>query len=246
MDRRTFLKRSGLTAFVSLSPPCLFASKPLRRRRPSDADWPSKAAWKRLNDEVDGNLIPVEFPIDACIKDADGTECKNLIGDIKNPYFVGDHPGLTQTLGWVDAWFTKPSVFAVAAKDANHVAAAVNFARENDLRLVVKGGGHSYQGTSNAADSLLVWTRHMHDVSIHEAFVPQGCDGKQAPQRAVTCGSGAIWMQAYDTVTTKAGAYVQGADARPWASPGLCKAAASEVFQSIMGHAPRAYSKRKL
>ena len=126
MDRRTFLKRSGLTAFVPFSPPCLFASKPLRRRRPSDADWPSKIAWKRLNDEVDGNLIPVEFPIDACIKDADGTECKNLIADIKNPYFVGDHPGLTQTLGWVDAWFTKPSVFAVAAKDANHVAAAVN------------------------------------------------------------------------------------------------------------------------
>ena len=205
MDRRTFLKRSGLAAFVPLLPPCLFASKPLRRRRPSDADWPSKAAWKRLNDQVDGNLIPVDFPIDACIKDTDGTECKNLIADIKNPYFVGDHPGLTQTLGWVNAWFTKPSVFAVAAKDANHVAAAVNFARENDLRLVVKGGGHSYQGTSNAADSLLVWTRHMHDVSIQEAFVPQGCGGKQAPQRAVACGSGAIWMQAYDAVSTKAG-----------------------------------------
>src|SRR5438046_10022888 len=94
MDRRTFLKRAGLAAFVPLSPPCLFASNPLRRRRPSDADWPSKAAWKRLNDEVDGNLIPVDFPIDACIKDADGTECKNLIADIKNPYFVGDHPGL--------------------------------------------------------------------------------------------------------------------------------------------------------
>ena len=25
--------------------------------------------------------------------------------------------------------------------------------------FVVKGGGHSYQGTSNAPDSLLVWTR---------------------------------------------------------------------------------------
>ena len=110
----------------------------------------------------------------------------------------------------VEMRITKPSVFAVAAKDANHVAAAIKFARENDLRLVVKGGGHSYQGTSHAADSLLVWTRHMHDVSMQEAFVPQGCAGKQPAQRAVTCGSGAIWMQAYDAVTTKAGAYVQG------------------------------------
>jgi FAD/FMN-containing dehydrogenase len=80
----------------------------------------------------------------------------------------------------------------VAASNANHIAAAVNFARKNDLRLVVKGSGHSYQGTSNAADSLLVWTRRMHDITMHEAFVPQGCNGKRAPQHAVTLGSGAI------------------------------------------------------
>src|SRR5438552_5944390 len=237
MDRRTFLKRSGLTAFVPLSPPCLFASKPLRRRRPSDADWPSKAAWKRLNDQVDGNLIPVDFPIDACIKDTDGTECKNLIADIKNPYFVGDHPGLTQTLGWVDAWFTKPSVYAVAAQNANHIAAAVNFARENDLRLVVKGGGHSYQGTSNAPDSLLVWTRHMNDVAMRENFVPQGCKQTHAPQRAVTCDSGAVWMQAYDAVTTKAGAYVQGGGCTTVGVAGLIQSGGFGSFSKHYGMA---------
>ena len=235
MDRRTFLKRSGLTAFLPLWPPRLFASKTFRRRRPSDADWPSKAAWKRLNDEVDGNLIPVEFPIDACIKDADGAGCKDLLASIKNPYYIGDQPGLTQTLGWVDAWFTKPSVFAVAAKDANHVAAAVNFARENDLRLVVKGGGHSYQGTSNAPDSLLIWTRHMHDITMHDAFVPQGCDGKQAPQRAVTCASGAIWMQAYDAVTTKAGTYVQGGGCTTVGVAGLVQSGGFGSFSKHYG-----------
>ena len=235
MDRRTFLQRSGLAAFLPLWPPRLFASKTFHRRHPSDADWPSKAAWKRLNDQVDGNLIPVESPIDACIKNVEGAECTNLLANIKNPYFVGDHPGLTQTLGWVEAWFTKPSVFAVAAKDANHVAAAVNFARENDLRLVVKGGGHSYQGTSNAADSLLVWTRHIDDVSMHEAFVPRGCEGKQAAQRAVTCGSGAIWMQAYDEVTTKAGAYVQGGGCTTVGVAGLVQSGGFGSFSKHYG-----------
>ena len=224
-----------MTAFLQLWPPCLFASKTFRRRRPSDADWPSKAAWKRLNDALDGNLIPVEFPIDACIKEADGTACKNLIANIKNPYYIGEHPGLTQTLGWVDAWFTKPSVFAVAAKDANHVAAAIQFARENDLRLVLKGGGHSYQGTSNAPDSLLVWTRQMHDVLMHEAFVPEGCDGKQVAQRAVTCGSGAIWMQAYDAVTTKAGAYVQGGGCTTVGVAGLVQSGGFGSFSKHYG-----------
>ena len=162
------------------------------RRRPSDANWPSPAAWKRLNDEVDGNLIPVEFPIEACVKDTGSAACQNLLNNIHNPYYIGDQPGLTQTLGWVDAWVSKPSVYVVEASNADHIAAAVNFARENDLRLVVKGGGHSYQGTSNAADSLLVWTRRMHDITMHDNFVPQGCKG--SPQRAVTLGSGAIWM----------------------------------------------------
>jgi hypothetical protein len=235
MDRRTFLQRSGLAAFLPLWPPRLFASKTFHRRHPSDADWPSKAAWKRLNDQVDGNLIPVESPIDACIKNVEGAECRNLLANIKNPYFVGDHPGLTQTLGWVEAWFTKPSVFAVAAKDTNHVAAAVNFARENDLRLVVKGGGHSYQGTSNAADSLLVWTRHIDDVSMHEAFVPRGCEGKQAAQRAVTCGSGAIWMQVYDEVTTKAGAYVQGGGCTTVGVAGLVQSGGFGSFSKHYG-----------
>src|SRR5215469_16950135 len=235
MDRRTFVKRSGLTALLRLWPGPLFSSKSFRRRRPSDADWPSKAAWKRLNDEVDGNLIPVEFPIEACIKDTDSAACKNLIANVKNPYYVGDQPGLTQTLGWVDAWFTKPSAYTVAAKDANHVAAAVRFARENNLRLVVKGGGHSYQGTSNAPDSLLIWTRHMDDVTMHESFTPQGCDGKQKPQRAVTCGSGTVWMQAYDAVTTKAGAYVQGGGCTTVGVAGLVQSGGFGSFSKHYG-----------
>ena len=140
----------------------------------------------------------------------DRAECKTLFENLKNPYYIGDQPGLTQTLGWVDAWATKPSVYAVAARNAQDIAAAVNFARKHNLRLVVKGGGHSYQGTSNAPDSLLIWTRHMHDITMHTGFVPQGCKGSHASQRAVTLGAGTIWMQAYEAVTTRGGAYVQG------------------------------------
>ena len=101
-------------------------------------------------------------------------------------------------------------MYAVAARNANDIAAAVTFARENNLRLAVRGGGHSYQGTSNAPDSLLIWTRHMHDIEMHEAFVPQGCEHVMQPQPAVTLGAGTIGIQAYDAVTTKGGKYVQG------------------------------------
>jgi FAD/FMN-containing dehydrogenase len=253
MDRRTFLKKTGLAAMLPLwlregangagakgtnvSRGAAAVRAGFRRRRPSDADWPSPAAWKRLRDEVEGNLIPVEFPLAACIKDTDSAVCKALIGNIKNPYYIGDQPGVTQTLGWVDAWVTKPSVYAVAAKNARHIAAAVNFARENNLRLVVKGGGHSYQGTSNAADSLLIWTRHMHDITMHETFVPQGCPGRISTQRAVTCGSGMIWMQAYDAVTTEGGAYVQGGGCTTVGVAGLVQSGGFGSFSKRYGTA---------
>jgi hypothetical protein len=236
MDRRSLLRLSGaFLPALAMTPQRALGKPPFRRRRPSDADWPSKAAWKRLNDEVDGNLIAVDFPLAACIRNVNGTGCKNLLANIKNPYYIGDQPGLTETLGWVDAWFTKPSVYGVAAETANHVAAAVNFARENNLRLVVKGGGHSYQGTSNAPDSLLIWTRRMHDVTLRQRFVPQGCEGKVAAQRAVTIGSGAIWMQAYDAVTTKAGAYVQGGGCTTVGVAGLVQSGGFGSFSKHYG-----------
>jgi hypothetical protein len=61
----------------------------------------------------------------------------------------------------------QPSAYAVAARETADIVAAVNFARDNNLRLVVKGGGHSYLGTSNAPDSLLIWTRAMNDITLH-------------------------------------------------------------------------------
>jgi FAD/FMN-containing dehydrogenase len=201
-----------------------------------DPDWPSKAAWKRLDGDVGGRLIPVEFPLAACIRDVESAGCKDLLRDITNPYYIGDNPGLTQTLGWVDAWFTKPSVYAVAAETAADIAAAVNFARENDLRLVVKGAGHSYQGTSNAPDSLLVWTRHMHDINMHDGFVPDGCKNT-TPVRAVTCGSGAIWMQAYEAVTTRGSAYVQGGGCTTVGVAGLVQSGGFGSFSKHYGTA---------
>ncbi len=210
MDRRSFLKAIGAASLIPILPRRLWAAATtsFRRRRPSDAAWPSPSAWKQLNDAVGGNLIPVNFPLSPSDPAAAAATLSSK--NLKNPYYIGEQPGLTETLGWVDAWATKPSVYAVAARNAQDIAAAVNFARENNLRLAVKGGGHSYQGTSNAPDSLLIWTRHMHDIEMHPAFVPQGCEHTTQPQPAVTVGAGTIGIQAYDAVTTNGGRYVQG------------------------------------
>jgi FAD/FMN-containing dehydrogenase len=215
----------------------LLAGTTLNRVRPSDAAWPSKSAWNRLKETVGGNLIPVDFPLSLLKTDPDSAAAKQLTENLRNPYYVGDQPGLTQTLGWVDAWATKPSVYAVAARNAQDIAAAVNFARDNNLRLAVKGGGHSYQGTSNAPDSLLIWTRHMHDITMHDGFVAQGCEQLQQPQPAVTLGAGTIGMQAYDAATTRGGKYVQGGGCTTVCLAGLIQGGGFGSFSKHYGTA---------
>src|SRR5580698_6829917 len=180
------------------------------RVRPGDPGWPSAAQWGRLKQDVGGRLLKLESPFANCTPTSMSAACSEALKHIKNPYFIGDQPALTQTSGWAGAWTSQPSVYAVAAESTADVVAAVNFARKHHLRLVVKGGGHSYQGTSEAPDSLLVWTRHMNNVTLHDAFVAQGCAGVQASQPAVTVQSGAMWIDAYDAVTTHGGRYVQG------------------------------------
>lgn len=226
MQRRDIIKGLAAASVLPLAPRPAWADPApgrglLRRIRPSDAGWPKPDDWAALKARVDGNLISLPFPLDV-LKSAPGSAAaRQLVHEIGNPYFVADHPGLTETLGWVDAWTTQPSVYAVSARNAADIAAAVSFARDHNLRLVIKGRGHSYLGASNAPDSLMIWSRHMTGVEMHTAFVPHGCEGRIAPQPAVTMGAGAYWLQAYQAVTTQGGRYVQGGGCTTVGAAGL-------------------------
>jgi FAD/FMN-containing dehydrogenase len=208
LRRRRLVGGAALLPLLASLPAAATRAGPVSRVRPGEPGWPSAPEWEGLRARVDGNLLALRSPLDVCRAAPDGEACGNLFKELKNPYFIGDSPVLTQTCGWVDAWTAQASVYAVAARNTAHVAAAVNFAREKNVRLVVRGGGHSYLGTSNAADSLLIWTRAMNDITLRDAFVPRGCTSP--PQPAVTVGAGAIWMPTYEAVTGGAGRYVQG------------------------------------
>ena len=82
--------------------------------------------------------------------------------------------GVQQSTGWYEAWTAAASPYAVRARQTSDIVAAVNFARDNNVKLVVKGTGHDYLGRNCAPDSLLVWTHDMRDITVHDAFVPRG------------------------------------------------------------------------
>ena len=238
MNRRQLLQATlGAPALASMSATLRAANStaPFQRVRPGDAAWPSDDQWAQLGRAVGGRLTKLATPMAPCLAAPAGPACTELFSALKNPYFLGDTVALTQTLGWVDAWTSMPSAYAVAAKTTADVVAAVNFARERRLRLVVKGGGHSYQGTSNAADSLLIWTRAMSAITLHDAFVPAGCERRLAPARAVSVGAGALWAHVYDAVTTQAGGYVQGGGCMTVGVAGLVQSGGFGSFSKAYG-----------
>jgi FAD binding domain-containing protein/berberine-like enzyme len=243
MRRRSFLKGilAGFLQFLLLRNWPLrarWATNPLVRRvRPSDAAWPRREAWQSLRDAVGGNLIEVRPLFAGCNADPKGSSCLEALKNIRNPFWIADQPAGTETSGWLDAWTAAPSAYAVVAGNAADVAAAVNFAREHRLRLVVKGGAHSYQGTSNAADSLLIWTRKMNKVTLQESFVGKGCEGKATPVPAVTAEAGAVWIDLYQAVTAESGRYVQGGGCTSVGVAGLIQSGGFGSFSKSFGTA---------
>lgn len=197
-SRRTLLGSiAAFPAVAAIARPRLPLSAPSTRARPGSLSWPTGAEWGALSSDVGGRLIPGGRP--------SAPPAAELLS---NPFYVGDQVGLTQSSGWVGAWRSEPSVYAVRAESASDVSAAVRFAAKHHLRLVVKGGGHSFLGRSNAPDSLLVWTRAMDSIELHDAFVPQGA--RSAPAPAVSVGAGCIWGRVYRAVSVEGGRYVQG------------------------------------
>lgn len=215
MRRRSFLKTA---ATVALAPIGLAAKKPEK---------PDVFDWDFLRMAVGGRLEPIDSPVGS----------PEFLANLKNPFYVGDQPALTQTSGWIDAWMSKPSAYVLSAETAADVAAGVRFARSQNVRLAVRGGGHSYKGTSNAADSLLIWTRKMREVQRTDWFVPAGAPRSYLGQPAVTLGAGCIWMDAYDAVTTKAGLYVQGGGCTTVGVAGLVQAGGFGSFSKQYGPA---------
>ena len=231
MKRRDLLKLTGGLPLMSIA--YAQSAKPaFGRSRPGDPAWPSDARWQALEDQVGGQLVRVRSPLEVCTATPGSAACAAVFKGLKNPYYIRDDLALTQTSGWADAWTSAPSTWAVAARGAPDVAAAVDFARQHKLRLVVKGGGHSYQGTSNAPDSLLVWTRSMDGIVLHDAFVGQGCTS--APQKAISVGAGAIWRDVYATAA-KAGRYVQGGGCLTVGVAGLIQSGGFGSFSKRFG-----------
>jgi hypothetical protein len=162
-----------------------------------------------LAEKVGNRLLQVQAPHRACVDDPGSPECAVALAASRNPYTIEANPAAFHTTGWFRVYDSCHSPWAVAAEAAADIVAAVDFAREKRIGLVIKGTGHDYLGRSSAAGSLLVWTHRMRDITVHDTFTPVGANRRDYDVPAITFGAGTRWLEAYQALRPY-GRYVQG------------------------------------
>jgi hypothetical protein len=68
-------------------------------------------------------------------------------------------------------------VYAVNVTNVGQIQLAVNFARNANLRLVIKNTGHCYLGKSSGAGALSIWTHNLKDLKYYPHLDIPGYSG---------------------------------------------------------------------
>jgi hypothetical protein len=129
------------------------------QQTPVDDCWPSNAAWNTLNTTLSGKLIfnrPIARP---CYPGAgySGQLCQDISSDWSTNSWLAQFPtgysyptletcpAINATLG-VDHYpqcdLGNYPVYTVNATQAKDIAAGIQFAKDNNVRLVIKNTGH--------------------------------------------------------------------------------------------------------
>ncbi|GAB1314853.1 FAD-linked oxidoreductase-like protein 7 [Madurella fahalii] len=146
---------------------------------PGDVCWSSVRDWNNLNQTVGGRLIATVPLAQACHDpNYDEAKCEALrdnwqspaihmedSASVMAPYFAGQScdPFTSRAKPCTLGNYVR---YAVAAESAADVAATINFAREHNIRFVIRNTGHDYLGRSTGAGALSVWTHKLDDISF--------------------------------------------------------------------------------
>jgi FAD/FMN-containing dehydrogenase len=83
-------------------------------------------------------------------------------------------------------------IYVVNVTTVAQIQLAVNFARNQNVRLVVKNTGHDFLGKSAGAGALSVWTHHLKDLEYIPKYKSKGYKGP-----AVRIGAGVQVFELY-------------------------------------------------
>ena len=181
------------------------------RYLPGDKGWPAATKWNRLNDTVQGRLTATA-PIASVCHDPhyDEAACKSLADGWMFAQVHHDSPSSVLDMiaqnGSCDPFEprSQPCVlgnyvsYSIAARSADDVSAGIKFARDNNIRFVVKNTGHDFLGKSTGAGALGIWTQKLNDITFIDNYHSAGYRGP-----AARLGSGVTASDVYAAVSKR-------------------------------------------
>jgi hypothetical protein len=126
---------------------------------PDASSWPTASEWSAFNETTGGRLIKTHAPAAACHPEQpeyNVATCSDIQDSWDSSQWHSDNPVSNDWQNWNNySCLPDPSTpcsvdgyptYVVNASTSKDVQLAVNFARDNNLRLNVKSTGHDYLG----------------------------------------------------------------------------------------------------
>ncbi|KAI9048465.1 hypothetical protein LZ554_007300 [Drepanopeziza brunnea f. sp. 'monogermtubi'] len=184
-------------SYHSGEPPCRYI--------PGDARWPSGEKWDKLNATVGGRLIATK-PVASVCHDPiyNAAICSTLKDEWDTPLPFIQAPAEIMTALFQNQScvpFTSISTpctlgnyasFSINVTGVRDAVAGLKFAKDNNIRLVIKNTGHDYLGKSTGKGGLALWMHNLKSVEIIDSYKSRSYKGP-----AVKLGAGVIAADAY-------------------------------------------------
>ncbi|OTA89277.1 hypothetical protein M434DRAFT_79569 [Hypoxylon sp. CO27-5] len=215
-------------AFGDASDTYPLEDEPDCREYPGSDNWPLEEEWSQLNSSLGGALIQGVPPAAVCYDGPykDTAKCTFITRNASSSRFYINDP-VTVLTEWPEGDTCHATLqpqpddnctqggfpaYVINATTVRQIQIGVNFARNKNLRLVIKNTGHDFIGRSSGFGSLSIWTHYLKDFR----YLPQYQIGAYSG-RAARVGAGIeSWemfahMNEHNITTLVAGGYTVGA-----------------------------------
>ncbi|KAK4454895.1 hypothetical protein QBC34DRAFT_288646 [Podospora aff. communis PSN243] len=217
---------------------------------PGQTCWPSTSKWSQLNSTVGGRLS-VHIPPGAACYDTftgplgslstyDEAKCAEATAQWGNETWTVEQPAASLWTYWTNETCrptddrTKPctlgfyGVYVIKATTREHVKAGIDFARKNNIRLVIRNTGHDFEGRSTGWGSLIINTHSFQNVewinnysgpgsyNLGAVKIGAGVQGRSILTQGHARNPPVVMVTGECPTVGVAGGFIQGGGHGPW------------------------------
>ncbi|PVH96426.1 FAD/FMN-containing isoamyl alcohol oxidase-like protein MreA [Periconia macrospinosa] len=210
--------------------------------------YPTKAEWKAFNETIEGRLQPAIPPGAVChnhlgnISTFDAAACTEYKAHFNDEQYLTDHnvaalwPLYTNNTCLPTENAEDPctqgfyGTYVILATKKDHIKKGVDFARERNLRLIIRNTGHDFLGRSTGYESLIINTHGFKDVQFTKSYngpgnwtgsaavVGAGVQGRELFRHAFQQNPKQVIVGGECPTVGWAGGYIQGGGHGPLSS----------------------------